>query len=169
MPYQAKAEKVLIPNKIMVFSTGTWTHLTNTGIPYASKAAAAGTSKILIPISLPSKDGQYGIKLTAIKVPIRVATAALVSTPTAELYKREMLAVAGASADIVASTITITSTGLTLTADAQDRLTTHTISSTEWDYSSSYDIDYNLILTMNAATTSAIRIYDAIAYYEVLV
>lgn len=153
----------------MLFSTGTWTRTTNTGIPVATKTAGAETTKVSIPIDCISQDGQFGVKLTSIKVPIRMATAALVSTPTAVLYKRNNIAVAAGTTNLVASTVTTTATGLTVTTAATDRLITVTVTTPALDWDSTSDEDYNLQLTFNCATTSALKVYDAVAYFSPVV
>lgn len=152
----------------MFVSTGTWTRVTNAGLPYYSKAAAAETSKVVIPIPATNGAAENGLYLTSIDVPIRVATANLVSVPTATLYRRKTsLAVAAAGVNMVASSITGTSTGAKLTAAATDRLLTFSVTTPAYDYSTDAKCTYNLELKFNAATTSAIRVYDAIAYFSV--
>lgn len=157
-----------LPVGSMFTSTGTWTRVTNSGLPYYSHGAAAETTKVVIPIPAPSGSAETGLQLTSIDVPVRVATANLVSVPTATLYRRKSsLAVAAAGTNMVASSVTGTVTGAKLTAAATDRLLTFTVTTPAFDYATDSKMTYNLELKFNCATTSAVRVYDAIAYYSV--
>jgi hypothetical protein len=153
-----------IPIGEMFASTGTWSTITNSGVPYLSKAAAAHTTKVMIPVPALGQSGLGGRALTKVEVPVRVATAALVSTPTATLYRRNNAAVAAAGTDMAASTVTTSKTGLTTTAAATDRKITVTVSTPALDTTNNYS--YFLQLTFNTATTTALRVYDAIAFYQ---
>jgi hypothetical protein len=161
-------KEIQLPVGTYITSTGTWTRVTNSGLPYYSKTAAAETAKVVIPVAVDKGALETGTQLTSIAVPVRVATANLVSVPTATLYRRKTsLAVAGAGTNMTASSVTGTVTGAKLTAAATDRLLTFTITTPGWDYSYDPATTYNLELSFHAATTTAIRVYDAVAYYSV--
>jgi len=168
MSNKLKLFKMKIPCKNFVTSGGTFTAVAGTGIPYLSKTAANTTSMIAIPIPiLQGHESGQGVKLKSVEIPIRLATANADSAPTVTLYRQNMLAVAGASADITASALTTTLTGATVTADANDRLLTCTVDSPALDYDTEDKAGYVANLRINAGTSTALRVYDAIAYFEV--
>lgn len=170
MTNQLTKYKNRVPIGSMFTSTGTWTRVTNSGIPYYSKSAAAETAKVTIPIQALSADGAFGGQLTTIDIPVRVATANLVSAPTLTVYRRNAsLAVTGAGTNMTASSVTGTLTGATITAAATDRLLRFTVTTPALDYGTDSKADYVAELTLHAATTSAIRVYDAIAYFQTTV
>lgn len=154
--------------KQMNFATGTWTFNNSSGLVFMSKGAADETSTVTIPVHIPRSTAQFGTKLKSVKVPIRVATADLDAAATADIHRIDMDAVvSGATGDAAAVAITETDNGV-VTADANDRLFTVTITSPDWDYSTEATATYVVTLTLNAATTSAIRVYDAYAVYDEL-
>ena len=168
MSNRLKVFKKTLPLKNFITSGGTWNFVTNAGIPYISKTVADTTTLILIPIDVPqSHESGQGVKLKSLDIPIRVATEDLDSTPVVTLYRRNMDAVTGATADMVASTITCTTAGATVTKDANDRLITLTVDSPALDYDTDAKLSYFATLRLNAKDSSAIRVYDAIAYFEV--
>lgn len=149
-------------------STGTWSRTTNSGLPFISKSAAAAVSLIAFPLPVESRAGEFGAQLDGIDIPVRIATANLVSTPTLTVYRRNAsLAATGAGTNMTASTIAGTLTGATVTAAATDRLLRWTRTTPAIDYSSDAKADYVAVLRLNAATTTAIRIYNAITYFSV--
>lgn len=168
MPNQClQAFKVPINIGAMMTSGGTYALRINAGIPYLSKTAADDTTGIYIPIPIPSVDGQHGAKLKSIEVPIRVSGQNLDATPSVNLYRRNMLAVAAAGTNLTASAITGTTTGATLTAAATDRLITFTVTDPALDYDTEDKASYCLRLGVNAGATSALRVYEALAYFEI--
>lgn len=169
MSHRLKGYKVNVPINSARFSSGTWTFFTNSGVPYISKTAAVTASRLSLPITIPSVDGEHGVKLKSVEIPIRVATADLDSAPIVTIYRRNMLAVAGATADLTASAITATTTGATVTSDAQDRLLTVTVDSPALDYTTEDKATYSIDLYINPDSGSLVRVYDAIAYFEVTV
>lgn len=157
----------VIPLGSILKSTGTYTNPSNAGLPYLSKSAAAETTKLTIPLSgLIREDVQFGLILDSIEVPVRIATASLVTNPTATLYKRNVKAVTGAGTDQTASSVTITKTGFTKSAAATDRKLNIAVTTPALDYTSSNGIDYVLELNFQCATTTALRVYSPIVHYR---
>ncbi len=168
--YTTQEIQLPVSCKTFNFATGTWTYSANSGIPFLSKSAADETSTVTIPVMLPFMSGQFGVKLKAIKVPIRIATANLDAVIAGTLFRTNYyLAATGGGVDMTATSVSITETGAEVTAAATDRLYTVTISNPDWVHTSTVNlVGYQLSLVLNAATTSAIRVYDAIAVFEVL-
>lgn len=169
MPNESLKKKQVIPVKSMITSVGTWTAYTNTGIPYILLAttASARTPTVSIPIEIDSTDGQHGVKLTSIEIPVRFGIANLATAPTLTLYRRNMLAVAGAGTNLSASSITGTKTGLTATKATTDRLLTFTVTTPALDYTTEDKASYALQLWFSTGASTTVRIYDAIAYYDI--
>jgi hypothetical protein len=169
MPTNHISEKLLpISVKNMDFNTGTWTFASNSGVPKVSKSAAAETTVVTIPIMIPRQDAQYGAKLKSIKVPLRVTTANLSSTPTITLYQTNRYkAVAAGNVDIDATTIA-SSHDAVVTASANDRLITVTVTSPAFENAAGAvnDISYQLVLSIPCAAGSVLSIYDAAAVIE---
>ncbi len=154
--------------KVMDFATGTWAYSANSGNPYFAKTAADTTSIITIPIHLPFISGEHGVKLKAIKIPMRIGTADLDAVIAGTLYRTNYYkAVAAAGTDQDATTVTITETGTQVTFAATDRLYTATVASPDWVYTSTINnVSYHLSISLNAGATTVPRIYDAIAVYD---
>jgi hypothetical protein len=166
--YTTVEKQLPIPLQTMYFATGTWTLTNTSGMIYMLKTATDETSTIITPIHLPRRTASHGVKLKSIKIPVRVTTADLDAAPSSVLYRNDFdLVVAGASGDAAAATITETEDG-SLTADAQDRLYTITVTSPDWDYDTEATCDYTLVTTVNAAATSVVRVYAPIAVYDEL-
>lgn len=158
------------PTTAMILTTGTWTQTQSSGVVFASKATAAETTTVTIPVLPPlRRSDQYGAKLTKIEIPVRVGVADLTGTPTATLYRQEDdLIVSGATGDVVAATVTSTFNGV-VTFDANDRLWTVTVSSSAFDYDTEAKCTYNLVLSIATAASTTLRVYAAKAFWEALV
>jgi hypothetical protein len=142
-----------------------WTLVGTSGIIHNAKAAADETQLYTIPINIPRTINVLGIKITKIEVPMRVAVADLEAAMDPTLYRVNMLAVAAANVDITATTITTTNDTF-IAFDANDRLLTVTVTTPIDDLATQAKCSYSLNLTLNAAATTTIRVYDAIVYYE---
>lgn len=167
----AQSVYTVTPITQMIFTTGTWTNTQSSGAVYAAKTAADNTPVITIPITPPGgrRADQFGTKLTKIEIPYRATTADLDAVPGAVLYRSdEDLVVAGATGDVSVATVTTTNDGV-VTADANDRLLTVTVTSPAYDYDTEAKCTYNLVLTMNCAAGTVLWIYAAKAYFEALV
>lgn len=155
--------------KQMNFATGTWTYTYASGIEKMRKTATDETATVTIPIHIPRQSDQHGVKLKSIDVMIRVATADLDAVPGCTLYRQDFdLVVAGATGDQAAVAVTTTDNGV-VTADAQDRLLTITVTNPALDYGTETTCAYLLELTFNAAASTVVDVYKAFAKYEELV
>lgn len=170
MTDKLKNYKVTISAADIKNSGGTFGFNGNSGIPYLSKTAGADTPALWFPLIAPSahESGQ-GLKLKSIEIPIRATTQNFNTTPTFTIYRRNMLALSDASVDNTASTLPCTLTGATVTANAKDRLLTISVTTPALDYDTEDKACYWGKLALDAGTSTALRIYDAIAYYEVTV
>lgn len=135
---------------------------------YQLKTAADETSVVSIPIAVPALSGEFGAKIKAIKVPLRIITANLDAVVAGSLYRvNDYLAVAAAGVDITATAVTITETGTAVTAAATDRLYTATVSSPAFDYTSTITrAHYQLDISLNCAATTVVRAYGATVVYD---
>lgn len=151
-------------------TTGTWTLTNSSGILYQLKTATAETSVISIPISIDAYAGEFGTKITAIEVPLRITGADLSGVAAGTLYRvDDYLAVAAAGVNITATSITITETGTSVTLAATDRLYTATVTTPAWDYSSTITkCHYQLDLSLPCAASTVVRAYGATVKYESL-
>lgn len=132
------------------------------------KTAGDTTSTIDIPIALPRRAGEHGIKLTGLAIAYRSTTEALDAVPTLTLYRQDYdLVVAGATGDVVATTVATTGDAV-VTADAQDRLMTFTVDTPEWDYGSETRCTYFARLTINAGANAVVSVLGAFALYNEL-
>ncbi len=149
------------------FATGTWTYSANSGNPFYSKGAADETATVTIPIKLPLLRGEVGVQLDKIELGIRIATADLDAVLAGTLTQaNHYKAVAAAGVNMDTTAVTITETGASVTNAATDRLYTATVSSPALTYTSTVTaVSWELQLVINAGATSAIRVYDALAYY----
>jgi len=140
------------------------------GLEYYAKSAADETGTYAIPITIPRSLEAKGVRITKVELPVRVAVANLDADMTPKLYRQNMLAVAGASADITATEITSTNDfAAATTFDANDRLCTLTVTTPADDLATQGKCSYSLeIPVINAAAGTTIRIYPAIVYYEEL-
>lgn len=163
-----RPHKVPIPVKSFITSGGTWNFNGNTGIPYLSHTAADDSPVLTIPIPAPSShEAGQGSKLTSIDIPIRATTQNFDTVPTVVIYRRNMLALTDATVDLTATTIPCTVTGATVTADANDRLITATVTTPALDYDTEDKASYYAVLSLDAGTATVLNVYDAIAYYQV--
>lgn len=156
---------VNIPVTTMKFTTGTWTTSTTSGILSATKTATAETAVVSIPICVPRRDGEIGMKLNSIDVPLRITTADLAGVLAGTLYRVNQNAVNTPGTNITASTLTITETGTSVTANAADRLYTATISIPAYDFTTQDECYYQLDLSINAASTTVVKVYSAVAKF----
>lgn len=168
MSSNIRSYKRIVSVTSMTFTTGTWTYSSNTGIPKQTKTATDETSTINIPLNFPSVDGELGSRITKVEIPVRITTANLDAAPGLVLYRRNMLAVAGAGTDLTASTVTTTDDGV-VTAAATDRLWTVTVTTPAWDYTTEDKASYNLLATVNAGASTVVIVYDALVYYDLIV
>ncbi len=155
----------VIPVTTFKFTTGTWTTATSGGILSASKSATDETTTVSIPICLDRRDGEIGVKLTSIEVPLRITTADLDAVIAGTLSRVNLKAVTTAGTNIDATAITITETGTGVTANAADRLYTATISSPAYDFTTQDECYYQLDLSINAAATTVVKVYSATAKF----
>jgi hypothetical protein len=169
MPSSETTQRVQsIPLKTLNFATGTWTYTQSTGATYYLKTATAETSVVTIPIDIPRRADQFGVKLLSIKLPIRVITADLTAAPTIALYRQDYdLVNSTANGDAVFTAITTTNNGV-VTADSNDRLLTVAVTAPDWDYSTQTLAHYVLNVSFAAAATSVIRVYCPFVTYEAL-
>lgn len=165
---QIREKTVTVPLKTMDFNTGTWTYSTNSGIPKYSKAAAAETTVVTIPLNVPKEDIQYGFKLKSIKIPVRATTTDLTSAPTFTLYQtNKYKAVVGAGTNIDATSLT-TSNDAVVTAAATDRLWTVTVSTQAFENLTGAVNDYAYTLTASipCAAGTVLTVYEPTLVYE---
>jgi len=146
-------------------TTGTWTLTNSSGILFQLKTATAETSVISIPILLERRDGEIGVKLTSVEVPLRITGADLSGVVAGTLYRVNMKAVTTPGTNIDTTTLTITETGTSVTLNAADRLYTATISSPAYDFSTQDECSYQLDLSLPCAASTVVRAYGAIVHY----
>jgi len=157
-----------IPHQLMTITTGTWTDTFASGRSSAVKTAGDTTSTIDIPIPLPRRAGEHGVKLTGIDIAYRNTTEALDAVPTLVLYRQDYdLVTSEAGDDVVATTIATTGNAV-VTADADDRIMTFTVDEPEWDYGSETRCTYFAHLTINAGANSVLSILGAFVKYNEL-
>ncbi len=163
----ARTYRQPLPLALHMFATGTWTFTANTGIGYWGKSAANETSVLTLPISLPFISGEQGVKLRSIELRHRIATQDLDAVLAGTLYRRNLY-LAAADTDITATTITGTETGAEVGSDAQDQPPyIFTITDPAWVYSSTITlVDYQFSLSINCGTSTAFRLYSAVAVYD---
>jgi hypothetical protein len=164
MPHNEVELVQVIPTTNMIFATGTWSDTASSGITYKGKTTANTTSVVSVLITPPRLDDQFGTKLEEIVFNYRAATQALDAAPTCTLYRVALDTVAGASDDIDATALTITHDGVA-TVDSNDRKLTVTISDPAYDYSTESRCYYQLDVTLNAGTSTALRVYAAEAKF----
>jgi len=149
-------------------SSGTWTRTSNSGNPYISRNAGAGTTKISFALPLEGRDGEIGNRLEGIDLPVRISAANLVSTPTFTVYRRNAsLVVNAAGVNATTSTVAGTLTGATITQVGSDRLLSWVPTTPAFDYSKDTKADYVAELVLNCATTTSVRIYNGIVYFSI--
>ena len=157
-----------IPHQSMTFTTGTWTPTFASGRSSNVKTAGDTTSTIDIPISLPRRAGEHGVKLTGLDIAYRNTTAALDAVPTLVLYRQDYDAVvAGATGDVAITTIPTTGNAV-VTEDANDRLMSFTVTTPIWDVTAESNATYFARLTIDAAASSVVSILGAVVKYNEL-
>jgi hypothetical protein len=168
MTYNEVAQKKFIPHQKMTFTTGTWTDTFSGGRSSNVKTAGDTTSTVDIPIDLPRRSGEHGVKLTSLQVAYRCTTAALDAAPSLVLYRQEYdLVTAAADGDVVAATVATTGDGV-VAADAQDRIVTFTVDEPDWDYSTEGSCTYFARLTLDAGASSVVSVLGAFVNYNEL-
>lgn len=166
---QAKTTQVAVSLKDLNIATGTWTYTNTSGLVYMLKTAGDETSVITYTLPIPRHAGQFGVKVKKIYNLIRVITADLDAAPTSVIYRNDFdLVVAGASGDVTTATVATTDDGV-VTADANDRLLTTTITAPDWDYGTEAQCNYTHSLTLNCGATTVVRIYPPVVEYDELV
>lgn len=158
--------KTLTVNPTQYTSNKTITKVPSAGVVYMSRAAAASTLVVNIPINMPrrveqsSVDGSSlygGAKITKIEVPVSVLTAALSTAPVAVLYRTQ---------DGIASTIASTSD---LAKAVTTGFTVRTITPSALAFDGSKEnLNYNLQITFTCATTSDLKVAEATAFFDTL-
>lgn len=166
--YITHERKLYIPPSNYRITTGTWTLTSVSGIMYQLKTAGAETSVISIPIPASYLGGEFGLKLKAIDVPLRITTADLSSAIVGSLFLvNDFKAVTGAGTNIDTTAVTITETGAAVTAAATDRLYTATISTQSFFVTSTVvEGHYQLDLSLVCPATTVVRAYGAHAIYD---
>lgn len=148
--------------------TGTWTPTFSSGSSFSLKTATAETSNIYIPLSLERNSRFRGVRLKSIDLYVRITTADLSSAPTLTLFRRDYDAVvAGATGDATVVTVPTTNNAV-VTADANDRLWTVTVTNPEWDLDTEAEATYMLQVTLPCAASTVVRFYHATAVFEQL-
>lgn len=169
MASNAVLRQVPVSLKDLNIATGTWTHTNASGLLYMLKTATDETSTITFTLPMPRHAGQHGVKLKKVLVPLRVITANLDAAPTCAIYRNDFdLVVAGATGDATTTTIATTNDGV-VTADANDRLLTITVSSPDWDYATEAQANYTCSIALNCAASTVVRLYPPIVEFEELV
>lgn len=168
MSFNEVAVEQFIPHQLMTFTTGTWTNTFASGRSSNVKTAGDTTSTIDIPIPLPRRAGEHGVKLTGLDIAYRNTTADLDAVPTLTLYRQDYdLVTSEAGNDVVATTIATTGNAV-VTTDADDRLMTFTVNAPQWDYGSETRCTYFARLTINAGASSVVSVLGAFAKYNEL-
>jgi hypothetical protein len=165
-----KAHEISLPLSVKSFglTTGTWTLTqSNSGIPKASKSAADETTTISIPIVIPRLSGEFGVRLKKILLPYKATTANFDAVPVTNLYKTNLYkATSGAAANVDATAVSVSNDGV-VTASANDRLLTITVSAPDFDYATGVThVNYNLDVVLDCAAGTVLTVYDAIAVYD---
>lgn len=146
-------------------TTGTWTLTNSSGILYQLKTATAETSVISIPLNVERRDGEIGVKITSVEVPLRITGADLSGVVAGTLYRVNMNAVTTPGTNITATALTITETGTSVTLNAADRLYTATITTPAYDFATQDECSYQLDLSLPCAASTVVRAYGAIIHY----
>lgn len=166
---QVRTTQRVIGLKNLNIATGTWTYTNTSGLLYMLKTATDETSVVTYTLPLPRRAGEFGVRLRKIYNLIRVITADLDAVPGSIIYRNDFdLVVAGATGDAATATVTTTDDGV-VTADANDRLLTTTVTTPEWDYATEAQCNYTHQLTLNCAATTVVRIYPPVVEYDELV
>lgn len=169
MPEETQQVVEFVSYKSFSVVTGTWTETHGTGLSYLLKTATDETSTVHIPLPVSRRSDQFGAKLKKTELIYRCITADLDAAPGSKIYRQEFdLVVAGATGDIVAAELTTTNDGV-VTADANDRRLTTTVTTPIWDYDTEVSCAYKQELTFNCAATTVIRLYGLLVYFDFLV
>lgn len=168
MSYSTVPEERFIPHAAMIFTTGSWSNSYSAGLSSRLKSANAETTTVDVPISLSRRTDIGGIKLNSVQLIYRATTADLSGAITVALHRQEFdLVVAGATGDVVAAAIATTNDGV-VTADANDRKLTVTVTSPALDLATETDCTYWLRVTFPCAAGTVLSVSGAIVNYEVL-
>lgn len=165
----AVLKQVPVSLKDINIATGTWTYTNSSGLLYMLKTATAETSTVTFTLPIPRKGGQHGVKLKKILLPLRLTTSDLSGSATCVVYRNDFdLVLAGASGDVSTATVT-TSNDSVVTADANDRLWTITVTTPDWDYGTEAQAQYTCSVALPCAAGTVIRLYPPVVEYEELV
>lgn len=168
MSYNEVEQMFFIPHQQMTFTTGTWTDTFASGRSSMVKTAGDTTSTIDIPISLPRRVGEHGVKLKSIDIAYRNTTADLDAVPTLVLYRQDYDLVTSAAGDDVVATTIATTGDAVVTADADDRMMTFTVDDADWDYDAEARCTYFARLTVNAGASSVVSVLGAFVNFNEL-
>lgn len=173
MAFNKVKDSYLVPLKDINATVGTWALTLASGVLSLDKSAANDTSVLHIPINIPRRADFFGVEITAVKVYMVNTTDDLDAVPTLVLSRQDYDAVdATASATSAVSATTIATTagaGVVVDNDADDRLMAWTVDSPAADYGTEATCDYHAALTLDAGTTSVIKIYGVEIEYNKLV
>ena len=152
----------------VVFGTGSWTVGFSSGSYSAVHSTAANTSTIDIPIIIPRSQEALGLQINSIDIPYFCGTADLAATPTATLYRHDLISVAGGGTNTVVDTIATTNNAV-VTHQTTDQKFTVAVTSPTFDSTVSavgYNaVVYNLHLTVQTAATTVFNLYAPVVYY----
>lgn len=168
MGHKLYTHTLQIPVSTFSATVGTWAVNLNSGLVCLDKTDGDDTSVVGIPLPIPRRQDNVGVIIKKITIPARVDTADLDAAPTLVLYRNNFDGVVtGATADATTTTIAETAgAGVVVTADANDRLWEFTIDTPDIDLDDEALATYHALLTINAAATSGVRLYDAIVTYD---
>lgn len=147
-------------------SAGTWTPTLALHLPYEAKTAGADSFYLMIPVKLPASNvGTQCAKLKSVDIWYKIATAAFTDIPQVAVKKQTL------SADAVAvSAVDYTAFSLDAahdTAAERKTLASHKMTVTFIDEPYLEDDEvYWIIITCEAAATSAFSLFGAQANFE---
>jgi hypothetical protein len=156
-----------IPASMIQKSAGTWTATLANNILSDNRTAADAAFNLFVPILVPGNSvALQGVKLTSVELLWDTSVAALDGVATVELERVTITAAGAASGAAVAVTVDSTNdtTAKRLTL-ASHRMTV-SITTPEWVDN---DVYYVLYVTFDAAATSVVKLYGAVANFTLRV
>jgi len=147
-------------------SSGTWTPTLALHLPYEAKTAAADSFYLMIPVKLPASNvGTQCAKLKSVDIWYKIATAAFTDIPQVAVKKQTLSANA-----VAVSAVDYTAFALDSghdTAAERKTLASHkmTVTFTDEPYLEDDEV-YWIIITCEAAATSAFSLFGAQANFE---
>jgi hypothetical protein len=147
-------------------SAGTWTPTLALHLPYEAKTAAADSFYLMIPVKLPASNvGTQCAKLKSVDIWYKIATAAFTDIPQVAVKKQTLSANA-----VAVSAVDYTAFSLDAahdTAAERKTLASHkmTVTFTDEPYLEDDEV-YWIIITCEAAATSAFSLFGAQANFE---